>query len=72
MEQDAEAAQFLKEASQSVKKNAYFMRKAMVSCVTDVSRCCAAGTVNDPTVGACSLHQEAHNWVPGTCKQHHS
>ncbi|KAF6251478.1 vacuolar protein sorting-associated protein 35 [Scenedesmus sp. NREL 46B-D3] len=29
MEQDAEAAQFLKEASQSVKKNAYFMRKAM-------------------------------------------
>jgi hypothetical protein len=31
MEQDAEAAQFLKEASQSVKKNAYFMRKAMVS-----------------------------------------
>jgi hypothetical protein len=37
MEQDAEAAQFLKEASQSVKKNAYFMRKAMVSCVEDVS-----------------------------------
>jgi hypothetical protein len=31
MEQDTEAAQFLKEASQSVKKNAYFMRKAMVS-----------------------------------------
>uniref|UniRef100_A0A383WCT9 Vacuolar protein sorting-associated protein 35 n=1 Tax=Tetradesmus obliquus TaxID=3088 RepID=A0A383WCT9_TETOB len=29
MEQDAEAAQFLKEASLSVKKNAYFMRKAM-------------------------------------------
>lgn len=50
MEQDAEAAQFLKEASLSVKKNAYFMRKAMVSCAERVSKYCAAGAVHDPAL----------------------